>query len=38
MSDVVMKLLEKKPEDRYQSCSELRRALETVWAKVLRVG
>ena len=38
MSDVVMKLLEKKPQDRHQSCAELRRALETVWAQVLRVG
>lgn len=36
VSDIVMKLLEKRPEDRFQSAMELRRALEQAWAVILR--
>ena len=38
LSEVIMKLLEKRPEDRYPSCRALRRALEEAWGDVLRVS
>lgn len=37
LSGVTMKLLEKRPEDRYPSCRALRRAIEEAWGDVLRV-
>jgi serine/threonine-protein kinase len=35
---ITLKLLEKKPEDRYESCAELKAALQGAWNELRRLG